>query len=571
MRHPRLVLLGTVLLALVVLGWAGFRGLQVRNDLTAAQSLASSVQQQLTGGDSVRAEASLPALRSRIDRAAGRTQGLAWALTEHVPLLGGNFRAVRRTALAAQVLGDRALPEAVAALDLVRSSKPIRNGKVDLAVLAHLKARVDRAAAAGDRAQALLAPHDGFLLGPVSSKVDEGRTKVVALAGALRSARTALAVAPSMLGESGPRTYYVAVQNNAEARATGGLVGAFALIKADRGVISLEHTGTDAELALPSKPVPSDPSAAATWTDEGSTQAWYDANLTPHWPDAARNLAGQWTAQSHQTIDGVIGLDPLVMSELLKATGPVRLTDGTSVSADSVIDFVGHEEYVRYTDNAKRKTLLGTLAADLFHKVLAADSSVGTLQAFARAGSSGHLALWSAHAAEQAHLAGSLVGGSLPTQDVPYLSVLTQNFGGNKLDFYVRRSVAVVRDGHGLLRVTTTLRNVAPLGLPPYMSVRSDQPTPPVPYGQARVGFSVYAALSSEVRRVLVDGKPQLISLDRDHGHRMGTLTLELPRAKDVVVTVLISEPKGELTYRQQPLVQSDVLDIRVPHRVVGR
>jgi hypothetical protein len=61
------------------------------------------------------------------------------------------------------------------------------------------------------------------------------------------------------------------------------------------------------------------------------------------------------------------------------------------------------------------------------------------------------------------------------------------------------------------------------------------------------------------------------MAMDKDHGHRMGTLTLEVPRGKDVVVTVLLSQPKGELVYRQQPLVVPDTLSIQVPHRVVGR
>ena len=92
-----------------------------------------------------------------------------------------------------------------------------------------------------------------------------------------------------------------------------------------------------------------------------------------------------------------------------------------------------------------------------------------------------------------------------------------------------------------------------------------------VPYGQAKVGLSVYGALSSQVGGVWVDGRPSPMRFDRDHGHRIGTLGVELPRGRDVTLVVLLSQPPGELTYRQQPLVTPDRLGISVPHRVLGK
>ena len=44
---------------------------------------------------------------------------------------------------------------------------------------------------------------------------------------------------PAMLGEDGQRRYLLAFQNNAEPRATGGLVGNVSLLKADHGQLSI--------------------------------------------------------------------------------------------------------------------------------------------------------------------------------------------------------------------------------------------------------------------------------------------------------------------------------------------
>ena len=555
----------------LALGWSSWRAWQARADLTVAQTLASSVQSKVTSGDVEAAEQGLPGLKTRLSRAAGRTGGPAWHVAELVPVLGGNFSAIRRTAQAANLIGAQALPEAVAALEVVRRDKLLVKGRVDLVVLARMRVHLDRAAQVSARARGMVAFHEHALLPPVRRNVLAGQDKVNGLDGALQSAQKAVALAPDMLGEQGPRTYFVAVQNNAEARATGGLVGAFALVTADHGRITLKHTGTDTEFRTAAEPVPSDPAASVTWTRAYSLRSWFHLNNTPHFPDAARNLAGLWKAQGRGRLDGVIALDPLVMSELLVATGPVRLPDGYEITAANVIDFVGHDEYLRYPDPAARKRLLGDLAADVFHAVIAAKQPVATLQALARAGSSGHLYVWSRAPEDADRLGTGLVSGALPVQNTPYLSVLTQSAGGDKLDYYVRRTVKVTTAANGALNLTVTLRNTAPPGLPLYITVRGDRPDPPVPYGQALDSVSVYGPLVTKVRNIRVDGVPKGALFARDHGHQTITLFVELPRNQDVVVTAELTQPKGTLVYRQQPLVRPDTLEIEVPHTVLGR
>lgn len=571
-RRRLLLLLGlVVLLAAAVTGWASWRALQARTELTSAQALLTAVQKDLRDGRVDEARAALPAVQARLDRAAAKVHGPAWTVALRVPVAGGNLHAVRRAADAGRLLGDEALPPLVHALDTVQTEHPLRDGRVDLAVLRRVGADVEQAARASGRARAMLQPHDALLLPAVSDKLTATRERLGSLDDSLQTAARAFTVAPAMLGADGPREYFVAVQNNAEARATGGLIGAFALVRTDRGRITLERTGTNVALEQSDTPVAFPVGAAGTWQDIGSTRAWFDTTLTPHFPDAARSMSGLWQRQSGQLVDGVLSVDPVVMSELLRGAPPIRLRNGSTVGAGNVVDFVGHREYVDFPDNEVRKPLLSQLAAEVFHQVVAAKDAVGTAKAVLRASSSGHLFVWSRRPQEQAVIAGGLVGGALPATDVPYLSVLTQNYGGNKLDFYLRRQVTVRRQADGQLRVTVVLRNTAPLGLPLYMTVRADKPVEPVPYGQAKVGLAVYGAKSSVISRAEVDGRPVLLEPDRDHGSAFGTTTVEVPRGRPVTITLSITEPKGRLVYRQQPLVVADALDLAVPHRVVGR
>ena len=571
-RRPFVTIAAALLvLTLATAGWALWRASQVRSELTGVQRLVHTVQSDVRKGRIDHARSVLATVQARLDRADSRVHGPIWAAAQYLPVLGRNLHGVARAAEAGKLLGDGALPGLLDAFDTVRLHHPLKNSTVDLAQLAQIAQDVRQATTAAARAKAVLAPSDEPLLASVRANLKQVRRTVADLEGRLQSVTQALDVARTMLGADGARTYLLVLQNNAEARATGGLIGAFAVVRVDHGTISLARTGSDAEFRQSDVPVVRLPGAAATWQAIGSTRAWYDANLTPHFPDAAASVAGLWRAQGGTQVDGVLGVDPVAMRELLAGARPIPLPTGAPVTADNIVDFVGHREYVDYPDYVRRKALLGDLTGQMFHQVLAAKDPVGTLKAALRAGQSGHLLMWSRHPAEQALLAGGPLGGALPADDTPYLSVLTQNFGGNKLDYYLQRAVTVTRARPGVLRVRVVLTNTAPLGLPLYMTVRSDKPKPPVPYGQAKVGFAVYAGRDSVFTEATVDGRPVVLEQDSDHGHALGTTSLELPRDAPVTIDLLVSERAGLLTYRQQPLLFPDRLRIVPPHRVVGR
>src|SRR5207302_4791825 len=103
------------------------------------------------------------------------------------------------------------------------------------------------------------------------------------------------------------------------------------------------------------------------------------------------------------------------------------------------------------------------------------------------------------------------VSGSLPTGRGDFLSVVQDNGGGNKVDFYLRRSVSyTVRlggDGTGLATARVRLANAAPTsGEPAYV-------IGPYPGGAAageNVSFvNLYAARGARLGSALRDGTPQ--------------------------------------------------------------
>jgi hypothetical protein len=120
---------------------------------------------------------------------------------------------------------------------------------VNLAPLQQAQAPLARAAAALDAVNASEAalPHRG-VLAPVKTATGELERQLATITGQVRDGIAAARLLPPMLGASGPRRYFVAMQNNAEARGTGGLLGAFMILEADQGRVQLVRIASNAEL-----------------------------------------------------------------------------------------------------------------------------------------------------------------------------------------------------------------------------------------------------------------------------------------------------------------------------------
>ena len=121
----------------------------------------------------------------------------------------------------------------------------------------------------------------------------------------LQAADRALIMAPSMLGAAGPRRYLLAVQNNAEVRGTGGLVGAYVVLRLDSGSISLEAIGTNRDFRTGTVQLADlGPEYADRYGTGGPTLWWSAVGLTSDWPRTLRDNDcggdGQERAQEDQ-------------------------------------------------------------------------------------------------------------------------------------------------------------------------------------------------------------------------------------------------------------------------------
>jgi Protein of unknown function (DUF4012) len=577
--HRRLVLgLGVVLFLAFVLGatWVVVRGLQARSELAAAQEQLPALRTAIVHGDQAGARTLLATLSAETGRARRLTSDPVWRGYEQLPWLGESLRTSRGLAAAADQLSQTVLPTLLTAGKVLDPADLRTSGVgIDLAPFTAAQPALDRAAAATKEVLAgVRALPAQNLVGPVASARVSLLRQLTSLAGTTQTAATTAALVPSMLGADGPRTYFLAFENNAEARATGGLMGAYGVAVADKGIITVTRTGSDAELAQYTKPVISlGPEFDSLYGQFGAATDERESNMSPHFPDAARIWSAMWTRQSHQHVDGVLALDPVAMAGILDATGPATLPDKTPVTGADVVQLTEQKAYDTFTDPAVRKQFLQLVAHAMFAQlVTGAGSPAALLKGLGSAVGSAHLQLWSAHPGEQAMLATLPISGVLTETPGPYAELVVNNAAGGKLDYYLGRSLSYVAQpcttGLRSSTITVTLTNNAPAsGLSAYALTRADKPAHPYPPGQNKTLVSIYTAVGARLVSATLNGKPVLLEATVERSHPRFSKYLELDPASSGTLVLHLQEPSSPngAIVPIQPLVSPELTHVSVP------
>lgn len=385
--------------------------------------------------------------------------------------------------------------EAAESLDLTRLG--LSNGAIDLAPFAAIEAPLSDAAqvleAARSRAELI---DDGATLPELAEAVREVRgavTEAATVVGTLHGAATLL---PSMLGGEGPRTYVVAMQNNAELRSSGGIIGSIALLRAENGRITLVRQASAQEFPPLDAPLPLSESTVALFEDGPGR---YLQNLTsiPDFAEAGPAIANRWQGVFGDPVDGVVAVDTVVAAHLMGAVGDLSFGPFT-VTSDSVVDVLLSQIYAAVPDPAVQDQIFAQAASALLATALTGAEPQALLAALASAADEHRIRVWSAHDDEQAVLAASDLGGTIAPDrtDEASVGVLLNDTTGGKMDYYTRASVGVATGacaGVPTTQVRVTWTNDAPgdagAALPPYVTGDGRYGVPP---GSVRTLIAVY-------------------------------------------------------------------------------
>ncbi|WP_306190773.1 DUF4012 domain-containing protein [Streptomyces sp. MK5] len=578
-RVLRYALLVTAVLPLAGAVWIAVTALLARSELSAAQRDLDTLRQSVTPAQvpGSTPDAAAASVRERLVRSAAAhaarahrlTTGPAWYSAAVLPLLGDPARTVRGAAYAADRLTGQVLTPLVQAMP---SQTPDGRGSGMTRALAALQShapQIEQAARTATRVRAdvRVLPRSTWL--PTADRARAAlQRQLDRLDPVMTDVSVAARVLPSMLGAHGERHYFLAFQNFAEARGTGGLPGAFAVLRADRDRLSFERFGNNTELDKTKTDVDLGADFNALYQGNDPTRVWANSNMSPHFPYAARIWAAAWRAHTGEKLDGAIAVDPVTLSLFLKVTGPVRMDDGTALTAGNVVDLTERASYARYKDTTRRKAFFVDAARAAAGPLIAATHDSRRLPALLVAVNdaqrTGRLKVWSAHPQEQRLLESRPYSGTLPDTPGPFAGLVLNNAAGSKLDYYLDRSMVweageCRSGGERAVTVTVTLTNRAPAsGLPGYVTQRVDHPAYPTRPGDNRLLVSYYASVGADVTGATVNGRPVMLASGIERGHPVYTVDMELPAGSRRTLVLHLLEPRttGTPTLLRQPLAR---------------
>jgi hypothetical protein len=566
-----------VVLVLAAAVWMFVHGLHAADRLADARNDIARVRADLLAGQSPVAD--LRAAQRHAAAARADTHDFVWSAASWLPPV----ETVRGITTAVDTLATDALPDFVAVAPTLRpAALRVSHNKIALAPLVAAAPVMKRAAAAASLARTQIEGLPGGWIGLISSARDKVVTQLTSLAGTVNDISRFTTAGPTMLGLHGERRYFVGIQNNAEARGTGGLVAAYAIVTADHGTIRVVEHGNDGKLQAFTSPTPVtrlDAQYERTYGNYHPAQSWITSNLSPNFPDAGNIWAHMWEAQSGQRVDGAFGVDPIGLADLLGSVGTVTLPGYQGVfDGGNLATYIESTEYADFPglDNPFRKNFLAAVGTAVIHKLLSGDGDPQVITStFGKIAGEGHLELWSRHAAEQRQISGTPLAGELSPTTEPFASLTVNNAYASKLDYYLDRTLRYEAGGCSASRrsstITVTLTNDAPRhGLPAYVRVKQVA-TDPFPTVQ-RVPSNkeivfIHATSGASLLRATLDGRVLPVGSNLERGHPVFTVPVVLRPGVPRTIVLNLSEPTvpGAATTRVQPLARPQVTDFDVP------
>lgn len=576
----RVLVVAAVLLAsvLVVGGWLTYRVVQAAEALRDLQAAAEGVRPELDALDVQALAARLPGLQDAATRAAEATDDPVWRAAQHLPFVGDDLAAVSAVSTAAADLTTEAAPALLAALAAVvdggdaqpAAARSVPAGWVDLAPVVRAAPAASRAAEVVDTLRADLEDLDpASLVGPVSRPVGQLQDALAGSAATLAAAQDVAVALPGLLGADGPRTYLLLSLNPAELRAPGGIVGAVAVLQVSDGAVGLAGQRSTADLPeLATSVVPLTDAELALYGDR--LGRWVqDSVLTPDFPRAAEVAAAFWQQSTGQPVDGVLATDPVVVADLLAATGRTVYADGAELSGGTLLQALLRDAYLAYGDPRLGDAFYAQVAAAAFEVLRDAATDPVAARAAATTAAAAvtdrRVALWSARPEEQARLAATSVGGAFLTGDASTatgtvgeaVGVFLDDATAGKLDFDLTTTVTVTMQGCATddprARVDVLLDYHPPADVGTYPAQVLGDGRSGVPAGSLATNLSFYSARDGrlgEVRRddAVVGGQSERVAR-RD----VAVLTSRLAPGERETTSVTVPAPRGALTVWTTP------------------
>lgn len=574
-RRIALIVAGVTLLVLVLCAsWVAVRAFLAQDTLQLALPVASRAQEQIRDGDGDAAEASISEFADRARTAADLTSDPIYRASEIVPGVGPNLTAFREMAAVIDSVASQGLsPLAAVANNLTADAlKPV-DGAVQLQPLVDAAPALKAADTVLNKARADIADID------TSDTIDQISDAVVQLSAVVDDATSAIdtvsttaQLMPAMLGLTENREYLLMFQNNAEVRARGGLPGALALVSTSGGRFELTlQTDANAFPYYDDHVLPLDRATLSLY--DGVGRYMQNVNATPDFPTAATLASEMWFREYGVRLDGVIALDPIMLSYFLEASGPVTLSTGDVIDSGNAVDFLLSQVYEKYPVTSVQDLVFAEAASSVFAALSAGDLDADELiSALVRGSEERRILIWNERPAEQELLTATTFAGTLPATNErgDVMGVFLNDATGGKMDYYLDARVTAGRcdsAGAATHRADVSLTSSAPAdgaeSLPAYVTANGAYGVEP---GNIRTRVLVYGPVGSTILVTKENGENAQVQVEEHLDRAVAQFVVEVEPGETSTLSVELAgtdDATTGLSLQMTPLVRESPVEIK--------
>jgi hypothetical protein len=553
-RRRRLIVAVVAVVVAAMVADLAYVGVGVAVRMRNAARGFTEVRDELRAGRVADAEAALAAAAADAESAEGLLGHPTWKVVAALPLIGDDTDVVTALVAAGRLVADAGGPalEAAEVLDVRDGglgADVYRGGRIDLDLLAEAAPLIDEARAMLDDAAEIVEDLGDPLLPPLDDAVTDASARVEEAQSSATKATALLDLLPRLTGGDGTRRYLLAFQALGEARGTGGVAGLYGVLKADDGRMKLGAIEPYSRLIFD----PVSPATVPRWYVkayglQGALDQWPQANLSPSFPVDARVMLEMYRKSFRDELDGVIAVDAVVLAKLMESTGSISLPEfDRTVTAKNVIRLLSHDAYVDFATRKEQNEFLIALVRAFWDRIESGDldfpalaSGVGEMV------QSRHLLVYSTDDEDEEVLEELGAAGALESLGQNLQMVFHNNYGVNKVDYYLRRAIQTEIEvaSNGDLRVETSvrLRNRAPSGRESDLLGGKETRLAP---GANRMTLNFVLPKGANAGRFLVDGEETVPAVQRDSGHPLVWDVLTIPPGGESIVKLVYEVPNG--------------------------
>lgn len=560
--------------------WLSVKASVIRTELIASTEVVPRIKDALLHEDAQAAASAAEQLEAHTSKARVASSDPLWILASSLPWLGANFAAASEISQSADDVAEIGIVPLVKVYGSIQWDQLLQGGGgQDLASIRTAAPTVATAAqAVRVSGQRLAAIDEEAIVDEIALPLSRIEQELDQLADALDGTASAAGLASPMLGEHTKREYLLMIQNNAESRASGGIPGALAILSLDNGKLSLGAQTSASELGVISPSIPVEQEQLQIYSGRLG-KFMQDVNLTPNFPTTAATAKAMWERKTGQRVDGVISIDPVALSYMLEATGPVKISNPelvslargglpTELNSKNVVQTLLSDVYAKIEEPQLQDAYFAGVAQEIFSALSSGKGDAkGLVDGITRGTAEGRVLVWSSNADEQTVIANYPLSGSIagPSVAPAQFGVYFNDGTGAKMDYYVKRTVQLVEectgDEYGQVKARITSINTAPsdaaTSLPEYVTGGGAFGVPP---GTVQTNVIAYGPAQANVETATVDGKKTDFAAHRQSNRPVGSVTITLAPGQTSTVELTFgkivqhTEPNLVVTPTVQPV-----------------